>query len=119
MLIVYIGSAIYTSSIPSLREDFGISQTQGALGLTLYVLAYGIGPMFLTPLQEIPSLGRNPVYIIGLALFVIFNVPIVTAKNFGTILAFRFLTGFVGSPALATGVCVCIPISLYMLMSST
>jgi len=100
---VYIGSAIYTSSIPSLREDFGVSQVKAALGLTLYVMAYGIGPMFLTPLQELPSLGRNPVYIITLAIFVLFNVPIVTAKNFSTILAFRFLTGFVASPALATG----------------
>jgi hypothetical protein len=26
------------------------------------------------------------------------------AKNFSTILAFRFLTGFFGSPALTTGV---------------
>jgi len=77
---------------------------KAALGLTLYVMAYGIGPMFLTPLQELPSLGRNPVYIITLAIFVLFNVPIVTAKNFSTILAFRFLTGFVASPALATGV---------------
>jgi len=67
-------------------------------------MAYGIAPMFLTPLQELPSLGRNPVYIITLALFVLFNVPIVTAKNFSTILAFRFLTGLVASPALATGV---------------
>lgn len=85
-------------------KDFGVSQTKAALGLTLYVLAYGIGPMFLTPLQEMPSLGRNPVYIIGLAIFVLLNVPIVTAKNFSTILAFRFWTGFVASPALATGV---------------
>lgn len=59
--------------------------------------------MFLTPLQELPLLGRNPVYIYGLAIFVLFNAPIVLAKSFGTILAFRFLTGFVGSPALATG----------------
>ncbi|KAL0564983.1 hypothetical protein V5O48_017050, partial [Marasmius crinis-equi] len=100
---VYIGSAIFTSSFPGVMSRFGVSQTEAALGLTLYVLAYGIGPMFLTPLQELPSLGRNPVYIIGLAIFLLFNVPIVTAKNYSTVLAFRFLTGFVGSPALATG----------------
>ena len=65
---------------------------------------YGIGPMFLVPLQEMPSIGRNPVKIGGLALFLLFNVPIIEAKNFSPILAFRFLTGFVGSPALATSV---------------
>lgn len=85
-------------------EEFGVSQTKATLGLTLYVLAYGIGPMFLTPLQEMATLGRNPVYILGLAIFVIFNVPIIKAPNFATVLVFRFLTGFVGSPALATGV---------------
>ncbi|KAJ8075596.1 hypothetical protein PM082_021226 [Marasmius tenuissimus] len=100
---VYIGSAIFTSSFPGIISHFGVSHTEAVLGLTLYVLAYGIGPMFLTPLQELPSLGRNPVYIIGLAIFVLFNIPIVEAKNNSTILAFRFLTGFVGSPALATG----------------
>jgi DHA1 family multidrug resistance protein-like MFS transporter len=67
-------------------------------------MAYGIGPMFLAPLQEMPSLGRNPVYIGDLAVFVLFNVPVIKASIFFMILAFRFLTGLVGSPALATGV---------------
>jgi MFS transporter, DHA1 family, multidrug resistance protein len=60
--------------------------------------------MFLSPLQELPILGRNPVYIGTLFIFVLFQLPIAIAKNFSTVLAFRFLTGFFGSPALATGV---------------
>ncbi|KAK0202579.1 major facilitator superfamily domain-containing protein [Desarmillaria ectypa] len=100
---VYIGSAIYTPSIPGIMIAFNVSLMKATLGLTLYVLAYGIGPMFLSPLQELPSLGRNPVYMGTLFLFVIFQIPVATAKNISTILAFRFLTGFVGSPALATG----------------
>jgi len=59
--------------------------------------------VFLAPIQEMPHFGRNPVYIAGLFLFVVFQVPVIFAKNIGTILAFRFLAGFVGSPALATG----------------
>lgn len=59
--------------------------------------------MFLAPIQEMPKFGRNPVYIFGLFLFVLFQVPVIFAKKFGTILVFRFLAGFVGSPALATG----------------
>jgi DHA1 family multidrug resistance protein-like MFS transporter len=54
-------------------------------------------------LQELPSIGRNPPYIAGLFLFVIFQLPVGFAKNIGTILVFRFFAGFVGSPALATG----------------
>lgn len=48
-------------------------------------------------------MGRNPIYIGGLFLFVLFQVPILFAKNIETILVFRLLAGFVGSPALATG----------------
>jgi len=100
---VYIGSAIYTPAIPGLMEAFNVSLVKATLGLTLYVLGYGVGAMFLSPLQELPALGRNPVYIGSLFIFVLFQLPIVLAKNFSTILAFRFLTGFFGSPALATG----------------
>ncbi|KAJ6590503.1 major facilitator superfamily domain-containing protein [Mycena vulgaris] len=100
---IYIGSAIYTSSIPGLMAEYNVSLTTATLGLTLYVLGYGIGPMFLSPLQELPILGRNPVYIATLFLFVVFQIPIVTATNMSTVLAMRFLTGLVGSPALATG----------------
>ncbi|ORY73242.1 putative caffeine resistance protein [Leucosporidium creatinivorum] len=100
---VYVGSAIYTSSIPDIMVTFGVSQVVATLGLTLFILGYGIGPMFLAPIQEMPHFGRNPVYIAGLFLFVLFQVPVIFAKNIGTILVFRFLAGFVGSPALATG----------------
>ncbi|KAL0576637.1 hypothetical protein V5O48_005337 [Marasmius crinis-equi] len=100
---VYIGSAIFTSSFSGVMSRFGASETEAALGLTLYILAYGTGPMFLTPLQELPSLGRNPVYVYGLAIFLVLNVPIVEAKNISTLWAFRFLTGFIGSPTMATG----------------
>ncbi|BGP30830.1 hypothetical protein JCM10296v2_002587 [Rhodotorula toruloides] len=100
---IYIGSAIYTASIPGLMQEFGINQVGATSGLTLFVAAYGIGPMILSPMQELPRWGRNPVYILGLFAFVIFQIPEILAKNVATVLVFRFLSGFVGSPALATG----------------
>lgn len=54
-------------------------------------------------MSEIPYFGRNPVYFGTLVVFVIFQVPTALAVNFGMLLAFRFLTGFFGSPVLATG----------------
>lgn len=48
-------------------------------------------------------IGRSPTYVLTLFVFVFFNFGVIYAKNFGMLLAFRFLTGFVGSPALATG----------------
>lgn len=54
-------------------------------------------------MSEIPQIGRNPVYVGTLIVFVILQVPTALAVNFGMLLAFRFLTGFIGSPVLATG----------------
>lgn len=59
--------------------------------------------MFLSPLQETPHLGRNVVYWLAIFLFTLFQAPILKPTNLTCILIFRFLTGFVGSPILATG----------------
>ena len=100
---VYIGSAIYSAGIEGVSREFGVSRTASVLGLTLFVLGYAFGPMVWAPMSEIPQIGRNPVYIGTLVVFVIFQVPTALAVNFGMLLAFRFLTGFIGSPSLATG----------------
>ncbi|MCJ1312874.1 hypothetical protein MMC25_006550 [Agyrium rufum] len=100
---IYIGSAIYTPGIETITQQFGVSQVKATLGLTLFVAGYGIGPMLWAPMSEIPQIGRNPVYIGTLIVFVVFQVPIALAPNFATVLVFRFLTGFFGSPVLATG----------------
>ena len=98
-----MGSSIYAPSEPGVMEAFGISATAASLGLSMYVLAYGIGPMLWAPLSEIPSIGRNPPYIATLALFVILSVPAALVDNFAGLLVLRFLQGFFGSPCLATG----------------
>ncbi len=54
-------------------------------------------------MSEIPQIGRNPVYIGTLFVFVLFQIPTALSVNFGMLLAFRFVTGFIGSPILATG----------------
>lgn len=100
---VYIGSAIYTAGLVGVEEQFGVGQVAATLGLTLFVAGYGLGPMIWSPMSEIPQIGRNPVYIGTLIVFVFFQFAIIYAKNFGMLLAFRFLTGFFGSPVLATG----------------
>lgn len=100
---VYIGSAIYSAGIQSLAMEFRVSEVAATLGLTLFVAGYGTGPLILSPLSEIPQIGRNPVYIITLIIFVVLQVPTALSVNFGMFCAFRFITGFVGSPVLATG----------------
>lgn len=102
-LAFYMGSAIYTPSEEGVVERFGVSIDAAALGLSMYVLAYGIGPLVFSPLSEIPSIGRNPPYLITFAIFVILLVPAAVVDNFAGLIVLRFLQGFFGSPSLATG----------------
>ncbi|KAL4897762.1 major facilitator superfamily domain-containing protein [Aspergillus ambiguus] len=100
---VYIGSAIYTPGIQGVCDQFGVSRVAATLGLTLFVFGYGLGPMVWSPLSELPTIGRSPTYVLTTLVFVFFQFAVIYATNFGMLLAFRFLTGFIGSPALATG----------------
>ncbi|KAJ5182284.1 hypothetical protein N7449_012431 [Penicillium cf. viridicatum] len=101
--VVYTTSAIYTSSTEGIMKEFGVSTLVATLGLSLYVLGYGIGPLVFSPLSEIPVIGRNPVYIITMFLFVIISIPTALVDNFAGLMVLRFLQGFFGSPCLASG----------------
>lgn len=59
--------------------------------------------MFLAPFSEAPPIGRMPVYILTHLVFIGLQFPVIYARNIGTLLTFRFLSGFIGSPVLATG----------------
>jgi DHA1 family multidrug resistance protein-like MFS transporter len=49
---VYLGSSIYAPGEGGVMEEFHVGQTAASLGLALYVLGYGIGPMLFSPLSE-------------------------------------------------------------------
>lgn len=80
-----------------------MSPTAASLGLALYVLGYGVGPLVFSPLSEIPIIGRNPPYMVTFGIFVILCVPTALIDDFSGLLALRFFQGFFGSPCLATG----------------
>ncbi|KAK9321256.1 major facilitator superfamily domain-containing protein [Lipomyces orientalis] len=101
--VVYCGSAIYTPSVPFVTEVFGVSTIAASLGLSVYVLGYGTGPLIFAPLSEIPALGRNIPYMVTFGIFVILCVPTALVDNFAGLLVLRFLQGFFGSPCLANG----------------
>ncbi|KIW97121.1 uncharacterized protein Z519_02513 [Cladophialophora bantiana CBS 173.52] len=102
-LAVYMGSAIFTPSEPFIVEKMGVSPNVAALGLSMYVLGYGIGPLIFSPLSEIPIIGRNPPYMVTLGIFVIISIPTAVVNSFPALVVLRFLQGFFGSPCLATG----------------
>lgn len=101
--VVYLSSAIYSSSTQGVMEKFGVSNLKATLGLAMYVLGYGVGPLLFSPLSEIPRIGRNPIYITTFGIFVILSIPTALVNNFPGLIVLRFLQGFFGSPCLAAG----------------
>jgi DHA1 family multidrug resistance protein-like MFS transporter len=50
--VVYASSSIYVSSELLIMQRFGVGDFKASLGLALYVLGYGIGPLLFSPLSE-------------------------------------------------------------------
>jgi multidrug resistance protein len=100
-LLVTFASSSYTPSIPEVMHRFNVSQTAAILGLSLYVLGLGFGPILAAPMSE--TFGRNIVYKITTIVFMLFILGSGLAQNFGTLLVCRFLAGMIGGPCLAVG----------------
>ncbi|KAI2640365.1 major facilitator superfamily transporter [Hypomontagnella submonticulosa] len=101
--VIYTSSAIYITSNEGIMKEFGVNAEQASLGLALYVLGYGIGPMIFSPLSELPIIGRNPIYLWTMLIFVAISIPAAMPTNYAGLMVLRFLQGFFGSPCLGNG----------------
>ncbi|KAF8877589.1 MFS polyamine transporter [Mucidula mucida] len=85
-----------------IAEEFGItSQPMVAMTVSIFVLAYAIGPLFMAPLSEI--YGRTAIIQLSNLFFIAWNVACGFAENKTQLIIFRFLAGLGGSPPLAVG----------------
>ncbi|KZT40250.1 MFS general substrate transporter [Sistotremastrum suecicum HHB10207 ss-3] len=85
-----------------LGADFGITNSAIlAMTISVFVLAYAFGPLFLGPLSEL--YGRSRVLQLANLFFLIFNIAAGFAQTSGQLIAFRFLSGLGGSAPLAIG----------------
>ena len=96
---VTCASSMYTLTYDQITTEFHISREVATLGLSLFVIGLGLGPMILGPLSEF--YGRRPIYIISFGFFLIWLIPCAVAKNVGTELVSRFIDGFAGSAFLS------------------
>lgn len=100
---VYCTGPVYATAEEGIQQYFGVSAVVASLGLSLYILAYGIGDLIFSPLTEIPVIGRNPVYYLTFIVFFAFSFGPTRVESFGGLMVLRFFLGFFGSPALANG----------------
>ena len=92
---------MYVSGEEGVMEEFNVGPTAAALGLAVYVLGYGVGPLLFAPLSEIAAVGRNWVYAPTFFLFVVLSIPTALVRNYAGLLVLRFLTGFVSRQLMA------------------
>lgn len=69
--------------------------------VSIYVLGFAVGPLFVAPLSEV--YGRKWVYLISSALFLIFTVACAVSSSLPMLIVFRFLAGCVGSTPTTLG----------------
>ncbi len=89
-------------ALTSIAREFNITNdVELSMTLSIFVLAYAIGPLFLGPLSEL--YGRVIVLQVANLFYLFFNLGCGLAKTKGQLIAFRFLSGLGGSAPLAVG----------------
>ncbi|KAJ9605238.1 hypothetical protein H2200_009895 [Cladophialophora chaetospira] len=101
--VVYCGASIITPTADMIMGRYNVSIVVASLGLSMYVVGYGIGPMFLSPISEVPRIGRNPPYLYSFIIFFAVSIAMAFVDNFPALIVLRFLQGLFGSPCLASG----------------
>lgn len=97
-----VASTMVAPALPQMNKDLGVHNTvESQMMLSIFLLAYAVGPLFLGPLSEL--YGRVPVLQLANLFFLIFNLVCGFAQTSAQMLVFRFLSGLGGSAPLAIG----------------
>ena len=97
-----LASSMIAPALQQMAREFNTQDgIETQMMLSIFVLAYAVGPMFLGPLSEL--YGRVIVLQASNVMFLAFNTACGFAQSKQQILAFRFLSGIGGSAPLAIG----------------
>ena len=95
-LISPVSSTMVAPALESIAVDFDIKEEFVLeLSLSIFILAYAIGPLFLGPLSE--TYGRAIVLQLANLFYLAFNIACGVSQSTGQLIAFRFLSGLGGS----------------------
>jgi multidrug resistance protein len=101
-LISPVSSSMVAPALQTMKQDLGIkTEIESAMILSIFVLAYAVGPLFLGPLSEI--YGRVIVLQCANLFYLVWNFACGFARTGPEMLVFRFLSGIGGSAPLAIG----------------
>lgn len=97
-----VSSSMVAPALSSIAADFNITdQVLSQLTLSIFVLAYAVGPLILGPLSEV--YGRVIVLQLANLVFLVFNIGCAVSQNKVQMIVCRFFAGLGGSAPLAVG----------------
>ncbi|KAI0537680.1 major facilitator superfamily transporter [Xylaria digitata] len=97
-----LSSSILAPAVNAIRDEFGSNDTtKASLPVSIFLLGYAVGPLFLSPMSEI--YGRAVVLSSANAFFCIWHIGCALAPSLDSLIVFRFLCGVGGAGSMILG----------------
>lgn len=94
-----LSSQIYLPALPAVAADLQVSTTQVNLTVTSYMIVQAIAPMFFGSWAD--SGGRRPAYFVCMVIYIVANIGLALAPNYGAVIALRCVQSAGSSPTIA------------------
>ncbi|KAJ5640904.1 Major facilitator superfamily domain general substrate transporter [Penicillium herquei] len=101
-LVSPLASSMFSPAVVYMADEFGeTNATIEALSVSIYLIGYTFGPLFLAPLSEI--YGRRIVLSGANWFFVVWQIGCALSKNIQTLIVCRLFAGIGGSACITLG----------------
>ncbi|KAI0427023.1 MFS general substrate transporter [Xylaria sp. FL1042] len=84
-------TSLYSNGLVGISDKFHVSEQASRVGAAIYLITYAFGCELWAPWSE--EFGRKPILQLSLFLTNLWNLPVVLAPNFGSLLVGRALGG--------------------------
>lgn len=98
-MVTLMSSTMIAPALSTIADEFSTDQATVQMNLSIFLLAYVFGPMFLAPMTEV--FGRKPVWILSGCFYILWNAVGGFATNNATMTVSRFFAGLGASAEYA------------------
>ncbi|KAK3046918.1 hypothetical protein LTR09_011669 [Extremus antarcticus] len=96
-----VSSSMVAPALQQLQKDFNQPFATVSIAMTVFLLGFTVGPLFLGPMSEL--FGRKIVLQLSNLFYLVFNLACGFSTTIPELIAFRFLSGLGGSAPLGIG----------------
>ncbi|HKH94921.1 MAG TPA: multidrug effflux MFS transporter [Beijerinckiaceae bacterium] len=96
-----LSTDMYLPSLPAIARDLGATAAQTQLTLSAFLFGFAVGQLFYGPIAD--KIGRRPVLLFGLGLFLAATLACTLAPGIGTLTGARFCQALGASGPIVLG----------------